>query len=397
MTQWESQQVTLAEDDNLTVVPRENCQIVTETSEQSVTLPYLAYIPESQKLLLLVTCGFPHQVNLMTSDDLGTTWSDPRPILPDDPEKRSWLGLGITWLGAGRLALAASASPSSEHRRFRSYSDDCGQTWSDPVPIQRTSDGIEWHQWDPWLVDSDPETGQASRVAETGYICLPENEPCPRGGYSQAMIRFSEDLGRTWQNEIRPPQWHKSDEVALCRAGNGTIVAACRINPPEPYWHDIDHYEGLGFSLSKDDGLTWSDVQVFYEWGRHHPSMVRMPNDDIAMTYVGRKGYPDSADGYPQFGIEAIVSRDHGETWDMAHRYMLSQWKGNAKGEAPELEADFRAKWPRWFASCQATSTQLLPDGTLLTVFGTGYRSAPTEHGHCSPRDVGLVRWMINE
>lgn len=88
MTQWQSQQITLAEDNNLTVVPRENCQIVSETSEQSVTLPYLAYIPESQKLLLLVTCGFPHQVNLMTSDDLGITWSDPRPILPDDPGKR---------------------------------------------------------------------------------------------------------------------------------------------------------------------------------------------------------------------------------------------------------------------------------------------------------------------
>ena len=83
--------------------------------------------------------------------------------------------------------------------------------------------------------------------------------------------------------------------------------------------------------------------------------MVVMPDNDIIMTYVVRKGYPDTDDGYPQFGIEAIVSHDNGETWDLDHRYILSYWKGIRKG--PNA----------WYSSSQATSTILLPDGSLLT------------------------------
>ncbi len=48
-----------------------------------------------------------------------------------------------------------------------------------------------------------------------------------------------------------------------------------------------------------------------------------MPNGDMVMTYVVRKGYIDASDGYPQFGIEAVVSRDNGRTWDMDHRHLF--------------------------------------------------------------------------
>jgi len=59
---------------------------------------------------------------------------------------------------------------------------------------------------------------------------------------------------------------------------------------------------------------------MLYEYGRHHPSLVLMPDGDIVMTYVVRKGgYVDSKDGFPQFGVEAIVSHDHGRTWDLDH------------------------------------------------------------------------------
>jgi hypothetical protein len=103
------------------------------------------------------------------------------------------------------------------------------------------------------------------------------------------------------------------------------------------------------------------------------------------MTYVVRKGYKDSADGFPQFGIEAILSRDNGETWDLDHRYVLHWWKGNRQGPNG------------WWASCQATSTVLLPDGSLLTAFGTGYRSQPNEQNMPAPRDAGLVRWRLSD
>jgi hypothetical protein len=82
------------------------------------------------------------------------------------------------------------------------------------------------------------------------------------------------------------------------------------------------------------------------------------------------------------------VSRDNGQSWDVDRRYVLDAWVGNRKGPNG------------WWASCQATSTVLLPDGSLLTAFGTGYRSQPGPAGEENlprPRDVGLVLWRAGE
>ena len=83
-----------------------------------------------------------------------------------------------------------------------------------------------------------------------------------------------------------------------------------------------------------------------YDWGRHHPSLVLMPDGQIVMTYVVRKGYLNTSEGFPRFGIEAVVSRDHGRTWDLDHKYILHQWSGHIK-DGPTA----------WYPSSQATST----------------------------------------
>jgi hypothetical protein len=36
-----------------------------------------------------------------------------------------------------------------------------------------------------------------------------------------------------------------------------------------------------------------------------------------------RPGYANDAEGFQQFGVEVVVSHDHGVSWDMAHRYVL--------------------------------------------------------------------------
>jgi hypothetical protein len=49
-----------------------------------------------------------------------------------------------------------------------------------------------------------------------------------------------------------------------------------------------------------------------------------------------------------------------------------------------------------WWASPQATSSVLLPDGFILTAFGAGYQSEPGPQGP-APRDVGLVQRRLTE
>ena len=108
------------------------------------------------------------------------------------------------------------------------------------------------------------------------------------------------------------------------------------------------------------------------------------------MTYVVRLGLLQEAhrlvdeDGYPQWGVEAVVSRDHGETWDLAHKYVLAKWSG--------------------MSQAQSTSSVLLPDGSLITAFGSGYLSRPAakekqqgESNLLCPHEVCLVRWRPGE
>ena len=215
-----------------------------------------------------------------------------------------------------------------------------------------------------------------------------------------SRIRYSYDGGVTFPEEIEPPSWNGADEplaneVAVCRAGNNDIIAACRFRleklmPSNTDTNKIDHYCGLGVSLSKDNGYTWTKINVLYEYGRHHPCMALMPNGDIVMTYVARLGLLEEEhrqvdeDGYPQWGVEAIISHDNGETWDLANKYILSKWSG--------------------MAQAQATATVVLPDGSLLTAFGSGYLSQPVkkekregESNLVCPHEVCLVRWRPGE
>ena len=359
-------------------------QIVTESWHRVVAVPYIVNMPEKNRLLMLVGCDEPHRSYVLTSDDGGETWTDPRPARVDAAGKPSiGLGTGLTWLGEGTVMFYGKSADPSLSGRFRWFSRDYGQTWGQPVPLAPIRDGLDWHVWDPALVDRDPATGAITQLAETGYNRF--QPPEVEHSHYQAFIRFSRDAGQTWTEGIRVPQWKRADEINLMRAGNGDLLAACRIDIPERMVGEtLDHYEGLGVAVSQDDGRTWSDIQMLYEYGRHHPSMVLMPDQTVVMTYVVRLGYIKDEAGFPQFGIEAVVSHDHGRTWDLDHKYILDVWSGK------RLEKNY------WWPSSQATSSTLLADGSILTAFGTGYRIQAGPDSPQAPRDVGLVKWRLN-
>ena len=106
------------------------------------------------------------------------------------------------------------------------------------------------------------------------------------------------------------------------------------------------------------------------------------------MTYASRKGYVDTPEGYPQSGVEAVISHDNGKTWDLDHRYIFAAWPG--------YQTD--PQWS-WIRSAQATSSLLLPDGSILTAFGTNFRAVVAEDDPQTyhPREVGLVKWRVND
>ena len=343
--------------------------------DENAQMPYLAYLPEKDRVLMLVETHQPICTAFIFSDDHGKSWSERKWLSTDAQGQPQGVALGLTNLGGGKLM---AYSENAVQNRWRS--DDYGQTWSS-LAIQDTV--AERYIWGPLLVLRDSQ-GRVRRILEASWRPTGVPWASSEGFYSQAYLRGSVDEGRTWSDETKVPQWIGVNEVSLIRAANGDLVAACRTDYPKRFaHHGLDHYGGLAVSISKDEGKSWSDLEPLYEWGRHHPSMVLLPNGDILMTYVVRLGYPATHEGWPQFGVEAILSRDNRQTWDKEHRYLLASWVGNVLG-------------PRaWFCSVQSTSTVLLPDGMILTAFGTGFRNA-SDAPVCK-MDVALVRWRIDE
>jgi hypothetical protein len=120
--------------------------------------------------------------------------------------------------------------------------------------------------------------------------------------------------------------------------------------------HD-DSLEGMGVSISKDNGHNWSPVQVLYDAGRHHPHLLSMPNGDIVMTYIVRVDVQEGRLASYRRGCEAILSRDNGLTWDLGRRYILDDY-----------EFYDGTKW--YNGECGHLSSTLLDDGRVLTTYG---------------------------
>lgn len=343
--------------------------------DENAQMPYLTYLPEKDRVLMLVETQQPIRTAFIQSDDHGQTWSDRRWLNTDAKGRPDGVALGLTNLGGGKLL----AYPESLIHGWWS-SSDFGESWK-LLPVDEAQ--TPRYAWDPMLVLKNAD-GRVTRLCQASWRETGIPWGSPEGAYSQASFRFSTDEGKTWSADAKVPQWLGVNEVNLIRAANGDFVAACRTDYPKRFaHHKLDHFGGLAVSISKDEGKSWSELKPLYEWGRHHPSMVLLPDGQLLMTYVVRLGYPATYQGTPQFGVEAVISRDHGQTWDKDHRYILASWEGNKTGELA------------WFCGVQSTSTIQLPDGILLTAFGTGFRN-PADATVCK-MDVALVRWRVSE
>lgn len=337
-------------------------------------MPYLVYMPERNQILLAASVDKP-EINAMAvfSSDMGRTWTKPQWIHTDESGNPN-LGAAtqLTYLGNGKLIIG------TESQYW--ISRDFGKSWDMHSNVPKGSKGQVLYQWDPMLVSVD-KGNKTVQLLETRYY---QNGTFDTIDYfSQACVRYSNDEGKSWDSEIVVPQWQGINEVVLCRAKNNNIVAACRTdNQKEFLGKNCDQYSGLATSISTDGGQTWSELNHLYLWGRHHPHMLTMPNGDIVMTYVVRKGYDDDELGRLRFGIEAVVSRDNGKTWDIEHRYVLASNFSILKGD--------RDCW----GSPQSTTNVLLPDGYILTAFGTGVRNTPEQDLWLM--DVALIKWKPN-
>lgn len=319
------------------------------------------------------------------SRDRGDTWSDFAAV-------PAAIGRPVMLTDFGRGNVTFQTDPLGPFLPTQHFSKDYGRTWNkwqtlQPAANGGTYDGTAGEGFfgteGNALVDRDSQ-GAALRVAQVGWNFDKGNRSFHNA--SNGILRWSADGGRTWTNETMPPAWRfgvdfqgKSfprgiSEGSLVRAANGWIVAALRTDVPARYL-DVgsDNVEGVGVSLSKDDGKTWSPVKPLYDSGRMHAHLLRLPSGDIVMTLIVRSDVRDGTLASYRRGIEAIVSHDHGQSWDIAHKYILD-----------EYEFYDGVRWSN--GKCGHLSSALLDDGSILSCYAN-YLS----------QGGSLIRWKLHE
>jgi len=118
---------------------------------------------------------------------------------------------------------------------------------------------------------------------------------------------------------------------------DGHVVALMRTAESQ----DKDRAGFLYAAFSEDKGKTWSKPVNTGIWG-YPAHLLRLPDSRLLATY-GYRRIP--------MGIRACVSRDGGRTWDLEHEIVL---RADGFGSGSDLGYPI---------------TQLLPDGTLVTIY----------------------------
>lgn len=304
------------------------------------------------------------------SQDLGNRWTPIKRI--DETETCYGRPMLFTDLGGGNLMFQTEAEPAMQY-----FSHDYGRTWTDRQPLQPASNGEAFNVEGSALVDRDA-SGRAKRIAVAGYN-YPKGRQFPKDP-AVAMLRWSEDQGRTWVRETQPDwNWaekyegqsyrHGTGEGSLVRAKNGWIVAALRADMPAKFYpYHNDNLMGIGVSVSKDEGKTWTALQMLHHAGRMHTHLIVLPGGQIVLTYIMRQDVEAGRLASYRRGAGAVLSSDNGLTWDMDHRYLLGDF-------------EFADGTP-FALACGHQWSALLHDGSVLTVFG-----------HYASKGACLVKW----
>ncbi|MEC9010685.1 MAG: sialidase family protein, partial [Planctomycetota bacterium] len=321
-----------------------------------MTMPFGLVRMDNGELALQCSAeGKPTRPVIAFSRDDGDTWTsfveipgaNGRPML-------------LTYHGGGKLSFVAG-------RRF--FSHDYGRTWTDSVVHPQTRQGRPFHlEGNAW--GDFNEAGKARAILELGWHYAPGKKH-PRDDAS-VVFRRSVDGGRLWIDELSPSQWKftmrhagKSwlrgvSEGAIVRAANGDLVAALRSDMPPVFFdgpHD-DSLEGTAISISKDDGKTWSKMNILFYAGRHHANRQRLPNNDLVCTVVVRGDFDGLKRAGDRRGCDALISRDNGQTWNIDRRYELDAWRYD-RGDGYWVDG-----------KCGHIAAVALRDGSVISAYG---------------------------
>jgi hypothetical protein len=180
---------------------------------------------------------------LVTSDDMGRTWSPPRQI-----SKTHYCSSPIRQLSTGRLILGLYTENEQTARGAVMFSDDAGETWSKEVDI---------------------DNGGIRLDAETDVIELKDGT-LYAAQRSQMCFAISPDYGATWS--VSKPIGFAGHCPYFLRTKDDIILLAHRV--PNTSLH-----------YSLDECRTWSTNVLIDEVIGAYPSMVNLKDGSVLVVY----------------------------------------------------------------------------------------------------------------
>ena len=216
---------------------------------------------------------------LSVSDDEGTTWSEPRPLVPGDRGGRGPVKNKPIRLGDGTWLAGASLENGDGWNVFVDRSEDGGATWqaSDLLSLDRTRfPGAGVIQ--PTLWESAPGRVHMLMRSTNGRICRSD----------------SVDGGHTW-TPIRPTELPNNNSgLDLARLHDGTLALVC--NPLAGtlalVYNPVDGAARtpLSILLSSDNGETWPRrLDIETGPGEYsYPAIIPVPTG-MAVVYTWKR------------------------------------------------------------------------------------------------------------
>lgn len=180
---------------------------------------------------------------MVTSDDLGRTWSEAKQIAAD-----AYCSAPIRQLSDGRLILGLYCEKDGSAHGAVTYSDDDGKTWSEVIVI---------------------DNGGVRLDAETDIIELKDGTLYAA---QRPAMRFatSADRGRTWT--VSQPMGFEGHCPYFLRTADDLILLAHRV--PNTSLH-----------YSLDECKTWSENVPVDDVIGAYPSMVNLKDGSVLIVY----------------------------------------------------------------------------------------------------------------
>ena len=255
--------------------------------------------PLGEEILAVLRGGAGHvgitgRLDAVRSLDSGKTWDPPIVIVDTEVDDRN---PAVGQASDGTIVLAYHAQGS--------YNEDGG--WSRDLRrvqmrVTRSHDGGA-----TWEASQPLDYAPMEKHSAYGRICTLTDGTMLMPIYGGAIgatewrgdcayILRSRDNGQTWGEPTLIAAGH--NETGLILLPNGDLVVAMRSG---------DQRALLAVARSADDGATWTEPTPVTN-NREHPADLTLLSNGWIILFFGVRHEP--------FGVQALISKDNGRTWD---------------------------------------------------------------------------------